>query len=150
MSEVKDKVRSKLGGTDSHTLRLASRLACAANVAAIVLTVNLKDNNITDHTPFLRVHFLFGGLTGVRLSHGAVVTLGRLFLLEELTRLAYDDNEHVNSTICQNRLARASIANSKGITLRPLLVICRHEHYLLLKHGYEIKSTTSRPWKLEV
>lgn len=141
MSEVKDKVRSKLGGTDSHTLMLASRLACAANVTAIVLTVNLKDN-ITDHTPFLRVHFLFGGL---RLSNGAVVILGRLFLLEELTRLAYDDNEHVNSTICQNRLARASIANSKGITLRPLLVICRHEHYLLLKHGYEIKSTTTRP-----
>lgn len=123
MSEVKDKVRSKLGGTDSHTLRLASRLACAANVTAIVLTVNLKDN-ITDHTPFLRVDFLFGDLMGVRLSNGAVVTLGRLFLLEELTRLAYDDNEHVNSTICQNRLARASIANSKGITLRPLLVIC--------------------------
>lgn len=145
MSEVKDKVRSKLGGTDSHTLRLASRLACAANVTAIVLTVNLKDNNITDRTPFLRVHFLFGGLVGVRLSDGEVVTLGRLLSLEELTRLAYDDNEHVNSTICQNRLARASVANSKGITLRPLLVICRHEHCLLLKHGCEIKSTTTRP-----
>lgn len=52
----------------------------------------------------------------VRLSIIAVLTLDRFVLPEKLTRLAYDDNEHVNSTICQNRLAQASIANSKGIT----------------------------------
>lgn len=113
ISGVHGNVGSKLGGTDSHTLRLASRLVCVANVTAIVLTVNLKDNNITQ---FLHVEFLFGCLMGVRLSNIAVLTLDRCVLLEELTRLAYDDNEHVNSTICQNRLAQASIANSKGIT----------------------------------
>lgn len=69
---------------------------------------------------------------GVRLSNGAVLTLGGLSMIEDLTRLAYDDNEHVKSTICQNRLAQASAANSERITLRPLLVIWRYEHYLLL------------------
>lgn len=62
------------------------------------------------------MHFLFGCLMDVRLSIIAVLTLDRFVLPEKLTRLAYDDNEHVNSTICQNRLAQASIANSKGIT----------------------------------
>lgn len=60
---------------------------------------------MTGHTQFLRVHFVFGCLVGVRLLNGAVVTLDGLFMIEDLTRLAYDDNEHVNSTICQNRLA---------------------------------------------
>lgn len=78
---------------------------------------------MTGHTQFLRVHFVFGCLVGVRLLNGAGVTLDGLFMTEDLTRLAYDDNEHVNSTICQSRLAQASTANSKGITLRPLLVI---------------------------
>lgn len=105
ISEVNGNVRSKLGGTDSHTLRLASRLLCAANVIAIVLKINLKDNNMTSHTQFLRVHFVFGRLLGVWLSNGAVITLDVLFMMKDLTRLAYDDNEHVNSTICQNRLA---------------------------------------------
>lgn len=105
ISGVNGNVRSKLGGTDSHTLKLASRLLCAANVIAIVLMMNLKDNNMTGHTQFLRVHFVFGCLVGVRLLNGAVVTLDGLFMIEDLTRLAYDDNEHVNSTICQNRLA---------------------------------------------
>lgn len=61
---------------------------------------------MTGHTQFLRVHFVFGCLVGVRLLNGAVVTLDGLFMIEGgYPRLAYDDNEHVNSTICQNRLA---------------------------------------------
>lgn len=60
---------------------------------------------MTGHTQFLRVHFVFGCLMDVRLSNGAAVTLDGLFMIEDLIRLAYDDNEHVNSTICQNRLA---------------------------------------------
>lgn len=102
-------------------MRLASRLLCAANVEATVLTMNLKDNNMTGHTQILHMRLIFGCLMDEWTTNRAVVTVGRLFMLEDLTGLAYDDNEHVNSTICQNRLARASIANSKGITLRPLL-----------------------------